>query len=59
MQRGDGRSLIEIITTAMEEARQRGQDHGGQINHAVAAIMTAEPSISCPAARRLVETLSS
>lgn len=59
MQRGDGRSLIEIITTAMEEARQCGQDHGGQLDHAVAAIMTAEPGISCTAARRLVETLGS
>lgn len=59
MHRGDGRSLVEVITQAMEEARQRGQKREGQFDHAVAAVMIAEPSLSCTAARRLVETLCS
>lgn len=59
MRRGEGRSLVEIITWAVEEARLRGQDRNDQFDRAVAAVMAAEPSLSHTAARRLVETLCS
>ncbi|MCR6631490.1 MAG: hypothetical protein NVV74_16370 [Magnetospirillum sp.] len=52
-------SLVEIVTSAMAEARRSGHDHTGQIERAVAALLTAEPGLSQGAARRLVETLAS
>lgn len=54
---GAGRSLIEVITKAIEDARQRGHDERGQIEHAVETVLSAEPALSREAARRLVETL--
>lgn len=59
MFRKDGRSLIEIVDHAIKEARERGLERSGQINHAIAAVMTAEPELSHDAADRLVRTLSS
>lgn len=54
-----GHSLVEIIASAVAEARQSGHAHDGQIEHAVTALLAAEPGLSHGAARRLVETLNS
>ena len=59
MDRADGRSLVEIIGRAIEEARRRGRDADGQFDNAVAAVLVAEPSLSPAAIRRLVATLCS
>lgn len=52
-------SLVDIIAEAVDEARRSGKDQAGQTDHAVNAILAAEPTLGRRAARRLVKTLLS
>ncbi len=50
-------SLVEIVARATDEAIRHGRDAAEAMEHAAAAVMASEPTLSRKAARRLVETL--